>query len=142
MEISEDVFKMATKAYNKYAGQKLKNSRSYSNYITIKFYNQNSEKDYNDNLSERYNAYLNDETVKYIIDNANAEIKGFKTGILATSYYFTFYAEDVSTFLNLLETIEDKYDEKPLLNTDVEMLDNITAETNVINQEVVTTSGE
>ena len=147
IEISEDVFKMATKAYNKYAGQKLENSKSYSNYITIKYYNKNSEKDYNDNLYDRYSAYLDDESVKYIIDNANVEIKGFKTGVFATSYYFTFYAEDVSTFLKLLETNEDNFgetclDEKPLLNTDVEMLDNISAETNVINQEVVTTSGE
>ena len=147
IEISEDVFKMATKAYNKYAGQKLKNSRSYSNYITIKYYNRNSEKDYNDNLYDRYSAYLDDESVKYIIDNANVEIKGFKTGVLATSYYFTFYAEDASTFLKLLGTIEDNFEgkyfnEEPLLNDDAEMLDNISAETNVINQEVVTTSGE
>ena len=147
IEISEDVFKMATKAYNKYAGQKLKNSRSYSNYITIKYYNRNSEKDYNDNLYDRYSAYLDDESVKYIIDNANVEIKGFKTGVLATSYYLTFYAEDASTFLKLLGTIEDNFEgkyfnEEPLLNDDAEMLDNISAETNVINQEVVTTSGE
>ncbi len=138
IEISEDVFKMAIKAYNGYAIQKLKNYKNFSSYVSIKYYNEN------DNSSKIYSAYLTDDAVQYIINNANVEIKGFKTGVLITSYYFTFYTEDVSTFLSLLDAVSDNYekevlDEETIIYDDIELLNDTNLE---IDQEVTTISEE
>lgn len=129
IEASEDVFKMATKAYNKYAAQKIQNSKRTYNYISVYAYDKASLGIENSFDYENYDIYLDENCINFIINNADKEINDFKKGIFVISYKFTFYTEDVKEFLKVLEESNGNFINYNVLE-------------NVATNEIVTVSGE
>lgn len=102
IEVSEDVFKMATKAYNKYAAQKIQSTIRKYNYITISAYDETLYSTNESILDEKYTFYIDGDCSNFILNNADKEIKYFKKGIFAESGSFSFYTEDIKEFLKVL----------------------------------------
>lgn len=107
IEVSEDVFKMATQAYNKYATQKIQNTIRKYNYMTISAYDETISSTLDLIMGEKYTFYIDGDCTNFILNNADKEIKYFKKGIFAVSDSFSFYTEDIREFLKVLVD-EDK----------------------------------
>lgn len=108
IEISEEVFKMAVNAYNKYAIGYLKNSSYYSKYCSIRTYNEDLLK--NEVASKYvngYNAFLSEPIIDFIINSENKEITDFKKGAFINGYKFAFYTEDIEGLSKLLSKQND-----------------------------------
>lgn len=103
IEISEEVFKMAVNAYNKYSIGYLKNSSYYSHYCSIRTYNEELLK--NEVASKyvnSYSAFLTDNLYEFIINSENVEVTDFKKGAFISGYKFSFYTEDITGLTKIL----------------------------------------
>lgn len=103
IEISEDVFKMAVNAYNKYAIGYLKNSSYYAKYCSIRTYNEELLKDeVASKYVNSYSAFLTDNLYDFIINSENVEVTDFKKGAFISGYKFSFYTEDIAGLTKIL----------------------------------------
>lgn len=103
IEISEEVFKMAVNAYNKYAIGYLKNSSYYAKNCSIRTYNEELLKD--EVISKyvnSYRAFLTDNLYNFIVNSENVEVTDFKKGAFISGYKFSFYTEDIAGLTKIL----------------------------------------
>lgn len=103
VEIDENVFKLAVKAYNKFAVGYLKNVNVISHYCAIKTYNVDLLNDEVDSkYVNGYNAFLSEFIIDFIVNSENKEITDFKKGAFISGYKFAFYTEDIEWLSKLL----------------------------------------
>ena len=116
INMSNEVAKLITKAYNRYAHEFLKTG------YFVNYYDINFRGNVSDEVSSKMNLALNylkdDELSKFILDNYNSEIKDFNKCVMIYANRFRFYTDDVDGILKILNKsyeenkkyIDEEYD--------------------------------